>query len=103
MDRYLAISCGWRLFIDRYLIVCNYPITSYWLIDIFYLLLTHVFIAVAQLIADSIIYRSGHTNAAWICKAFQTCCDIHPTTKDIIVINDNFSQVDANPKYQPAV
>ena len=43
----------------------------------------------------------GNTNTTRLCDAFKTRCNIDPITKDIVVIDDNIADVNADAKLDP--
>jgi hypothetical protein len=45
----------------------------------------------------------GNANPTRLCDPFETHCDIHPITKDIIVCDDDVANVNANAKFDPLV
>src|SRR5229473_1431043 len=45
----------------------------------------------------------GNTDAARFCDPFETHCNIDPITKDIIVCDDNITDVNADAKFDPFV
>ena len=45
----------------------------------------------------------GNANPTRLCDPFETHCNIDPITKDIIVRNDNITEVNAHTKFDPFV
>jgi hypothetical protein len=45
----------------------------------------------------------GNANPTRLCDPFETHCNIDPVTKDIIVCNDNITDVNADAKFDPLV
>ena len=45
----------------------------------------------------------GNANPARLCDPFETHCNIDPITKDIIVCDDNITDVNADAKFDPLV
>ena len=45
----------------------------------------------------------GNADAAWFCDPFKTHRNIDPVTKDIIVCDDNITDVNADAKFDPLV
>ena len=43
----------------------------------------------------------GNTNTTRFCDPFETHCNIDPITKDIVVFDDNITDVNANAKLDP--
>ena len=45
----------------------------------------------------------GDADAARLGNAFQTRCDIHTVTEDIVVVDDDVPDVDADPQFDPLI
>jgi hypothetical protein len=48
-----------------------------------------------------IVHDVADADAASVCNPFQTCCDVHPITKNVTAIDDDVTDIDANAELDP--
>src|SRR4029077_15837712 len=61
-------------------------------------LLSHVVEGEVETPGYVLLNTGGHTNTSRLGQTFQTGCNIHPVTKDVVVLYNNVALVNANPE-----
>src|SRR6516164_10245562 len=59
---------------------------------------THVLEGDGELVAHLISYHPADADAAWFRQAFKARCDVDPVAEDVVVVDDDVAEIDADPE-----
>src|SRR4029077_9587485 len=61
-------------------------------------LLAHFREGIGKLVADLVTNRAGNANAAGLRQCLQPCSDVDAVTIDVVAIDNDVAEIDADPK-----